>query len=387
MIQKTKVLITDPNYKHSLGILYALTRAGYAVDVISDNVSLLIFSRYITKAPFLENNFKEQSIELFLDFLKKADYDVFLPVGAKSIYLASKYKSEIEKYVKTPLANFEKISFCMDKEKIKQASTSIGLDVAEHWPFASKKELIDQLEGFSYPVVIKGRNEIFKNHPQYADDPSDLLNKINILERIVGEDIFEQIIIEKKILGRGYGFFALYNSGKCIQYFMHKRIREFPPTGGSSTCAESVCDEGLLNSGRTILDFLQWHGVAMVEFKKDEETGKNYVIEINPKFWGSLDLAIECGVDFPTLAVQMALGEKIKTNNQYYVGLKYHWPINGELMHAFFRPKSIPIIFRDFINPNVKNNLILKDPLVIIFSFFSELRSIIFYLKSIVFKK
>ena len=47
-----------------------------------------------------------------------------------------------------------------------------------------------------------------------------------------------------------------------------------------------------------LLDELNWHGVAMVEFKVTED-GTPYLMEINTRFWGSLQLAIDAGVDFP----------------------------------------------------------------------------------------
>ena len=68
---------------------------------------------------------------------------------------------------------------------------------------------------------------------------------------------------------------------------MHQRIREYPITGGSSTCAKSVyCDE-LKRIGLKILKELHWHGVAMVEFKKRTCNGTYVLMESNPNFSGS----------------------------------------------------------------------------------------------------
>ena len=67
---------------------------------------------------------------------------------------------------------------------------------------------------------------------------------------------------------------------------MHRRLREYPVTGGPSALAESIYDPMLMEQGLKLLDNLQWHGVAMVEFKKDERTGRYVLMEINPKFCG-----------------------------------------------------------------------------------------------------
>ena len=93
---------------------------------------------------------------------------------------------------------------------------------------------------------------------------------------------------------------------------MHRRIRERLVMGGPSTCAESVYDSKLLDYGLRVLKNLKWHGVAMVEFKKDSIDGEFKLMEINPKFWGSLDLAIASGVDFPYLLYNMTIRWRYK---------------------------------------------------------------------------
>jgi predicted ATP-grasp superfamily ATP-dependent carboligase len=97
---------------------------------------------------------------------------------------------------------------------------------------------------------------------------------------------------------------------------MHRRLRETPPSGGPSSCAVSIFENDLKSAGIKLLDHLQWHGVAMAEFKRDAKSSQLYLLEINPKFWGSLDLALDSGVDFPALAARVALGGRSATANR-----------------------------------------------------------------------
>ena len=50
-----------------------------------------------------------------------------------------------------------------------------------------------------------------------------------------------------------------------------------------------------------LLSSLNWHGLAMVEFKYNPTTKQAWFIEINPRLWGSVHLAISAGVEFPYL--------------------------------------------------------------------------------------
>lgn len=97
------------------------------------------------------------------------------------------------------------------------------------------------------------------------------------------------------------------NHGELVAYFMHERIHEVPPTGGPSAMATFDDPELIAVGSKVLCGELKWHGVAMVEFKKDVKDDLYKLIQMNPKFWGSLGLSIATGVDFPYLLMQMAV--------------------------------------------------------------------------------
>jgi predicted ATP-grasp superfamily ATP-dependent carboligase len=72
----------------------------------------------------------------------------------------------------------------------------------------------------------------------------------------------------------------------------------------------------------SLLKELQWAGVADVEFMIDPRDGTPKLMEINPRFWSSLYLALECGVDFPWLLVQTALMKRSNPSLVTKKGLK-----------------------------------------------------------------
>lgn len=82
-------------------------------------------------------------------------------------------------------------------------------------------------------------------------------------------------------------------------------------------------EEGIAAT-RRLLDSLRWHGVAMVEFKLDR-TGRLWLMEINARLWGSLQLAIDCGADFPWWLYQLALGSPADPPAHYEIGRRLRW--------------------------------------------------------------
>jgi predicted ATP-grasp superfamily ATP-dependent carboligase len=140
-------------------------------------------------------------------------------------------------------------------------------------------------------------------------------------------------LIQAQVVGRGVGVNTVWQDGKPLAWFSHRRLRELDPRGGRSTAAESIaCDERMVESARRMLDALAWHGVAMVEFKWDEATDTFALLEINGRFWGSLPLALAAGVDFPYYLYQIAVGDTPEPPPSYPLGVVARDPV-GELKH------------------------------------------------------
>jgi predicted ATP-grasp superfamily ATP-dependent carboligase len=136
--------------------------------------------------------------------------------------------------------------------------------------------------------------------------------------------------------------FVLCDRGRVRTAFAHRRLREKPPSGGVSVLCESVApDPHLIEQAATLLGPLRWHGVAMLEYKQDRRTGQPFLLEVNGRFWGSLQLAVDAGVDFPYLAYQLALGQPLIAPATYRVGVKSRWLL-GDLDHLVSRMRSKP---------------------------------------------
>src|SRR6266704_452421 len=148
------------------------------------------------------------------------------------------------------------------------------------------------------------------------------------------------VLLQRQVEGVGEGFFALRWRGRTVAMFAHRRLREKPPTGGVSVYRESIpLDAALVGPGLRLLDALGWNGVAMIECKREPETGRQVVMEINGRFWGSLQLAIDSGVDFPSLLVRCATGESVPEHRDYRVGVRSRW-FWGDVDQLYLRLKA-----------------------------------------------
>lgn len=89
-----------------------------------------------------------------------------------------------------------------------------------------------------------------------------------------------------------YGFFALVNRGKIIQYYMHKRIVTRPRTGGVTVVsAVHPSIEQIVSDSKKLLESVEYSGLVMLEWMLDPYTEEYKVIECNPRLWGSFLLS------------------------------------------------------------------------------------------------
>jgi len=149
--------------------------------------------------------------------------------------------------------------------------------------------------------------------------------------------------------GEALGVSLLFNgNAEPRALFVHKRLREYPLRGGPSTLRESVVRPTVAELGTRLLRALNWYGVAMVEFKVDPRDGVPKLMEVNPKLWGSLSLAIASGVDFPALLYRLAIEGDIEPVFDYRVGVRCRFLL-GDVLHFLANPDRFrlqPSFFR-----------------------------------------
>jgi len=283
--------------------------------------------------------------------LQNRQHDVLLPIGWEASYYVSKYIDALTPYVEIPIVNYRTMSIAANKDLTMSYAENVGVTTPKTYFPKTSEDIEGLVQEQEFPYVVKGSTD--SGAVSYANDLQELKTSFEKLKQT-------RPIIQEYIEGYGCGYFALYDHGKCVAEFMHKRIREFPPTGGPSVVARSYFSPALRKQGRRLLDNLRWHGVAMVEFKKDIKDGKYKLMEVNPKFWGSLELAIASGVDFPYLAYKLAKGESIPPQTNYRKDVVFRWPFPGDFLNAL-STHTFSRFISSFGDSRIHDDILLSD--------------------------
>jgi predicted ATP-grasp superfamily ATP-dependent carboligase len=216
---------------------------------------------------------------------------------------------------------------------------SLGIACPATYMLCEHDRIEDVAVRVQYPVVIKPRWSRYQRGSgwvqgtvQYAQDANELTRKYREIDSRL-----PQPLVQETILGEGRGVFLLLWDGELKAAFCHRRLREKPPSGGVSVLCESIpLDDDLVGQSLALLKAIGWQGVAMVEFKVDQRDGRAKLMEINGRFWGSLQLAVDAGMDFPVMLYRLATGENVASQFSYRVGVKTRWLL-GDLDQLLIR--------------------------------------------------
>jgi len=366
----TGVLVTDGHWRKTLAVVRSLGRKGIPVTVGERTfLNTSFFSKYCSRRIVYPSprRYPDPFIEFLLEEIKNNRTCCLFPMEEETLLLVARFRSEISKYTTLLIPDLEKIEFVRDKGKLLRFAESHGIPIPKtlYSLENNKPDMVRDGNPASYvvqgPAVIKPRISSGSFGIAYVNGGEDLFS---LYQRVHARYPFP--LVQDWIPDGGgiFGVSALFDEASNVKAaFVHKKLRMYPVKGGPSTLREGVDHPQIMELGLSLLKSLKWVGVALVEFKVDPRDGVPKLMEVNPRFWGSLQLAIDSGVDFPYLIFKMARGETFQPVLHYEAGRRCRWLLWGDILHFVTNPHRFslhPSFFR-FFEPKTSYDIISKE--------------------------
>jgi predicted ATP-grasp superfamily ATP-dependent carboligase len=343
-----KALVTDGNQRSALAVTRSLGRRGISVVVGEEEpVSLAGSSRHCRRRVTYPSPYRDrEGFRSFLaDFVAREGVDLVVPVSDVTTAAVSLDQERLGHHTALAVPPFEAFETVTDKASALEAAARLGIRIPTTHVVDGVAGLAGIAGRIQYPAVVKpARSRILTSRGWSATRVHYALSEVELYRLYEQTDYLasHRSLIQERIVGPGVGLFVLFDRGRLLTAFAHRRLREKPPSGGVSVLCESVpAPDELREDARRLLGRLGWHGVAMLEYKQDGLGGDRYLIEVNGRFWGSLQLAVDAGVDFPYLSCQLALGRSPDVPTSYRVGMRNRWLL-GDLDHLLSRLLHAP---------------------------------------------
>ncbi len=334
-------LVLDGDERSALAVTRSLGRRGVAVTVAAPHpASLAGASRYAGRRIVLPDVMATPDA-LAAALVVHADREpgeVWFPLTDASLAVVDSVRDRLQG-VSLPLPSSEALAVAWDKARLLAIATQAGVATPRTWMPENAAEVRALAPDLQFPVVLKPRRSRWRSaggfitgEVAYVHAAADLAAAWQRLAASMPAPL-----IQERVPGYGLGVFVLADRGRIVASFAHRRLREKPPSGGVSVLRTSIAvPPELAAAAERLIAALAWHGVGMIEFKVDTRDGRARLMEVNPRFWGSLQLAVDAGVDFPWLTFQLARGEIPAPVRRYRLGVRSRWEL-GDLDHLLIR--------------------------------------------------
>lgn len=262
-----------------------------------------------------EDEFKNRLIEI----IKKGNFFTVISFSDQTTEILSKNKDLLSKYTNIYQPDYEQIKSVINKKITYKIADECGVSVPKTYKY-DINTIKDDYNNFSYPLVIKPAKKIewVNGKTKYYKIVNEnyIWNKDEFLDKFFSfYKKNKNFMLQEYIDGRGEGYFALIKNKEPLLQFAHQRIREYPVTGGASTYRKSINYEKLAEISKSMIEVLDWYGPIMFEYKYSSQRKKHYLMEINGRFWGSLPLAINNGLNYANGLMDLLENRQIQDIN------------------------------------------------------------------------
>jgi predicted ATP-grasp superfamily ATP-dependent carboligase len=325
-----KIFVTDANSTKALAIIRSLGTEYEVFAGSTDSIALGRFSKYCRKYIRYKEGSKNFIPEI-LNICKANEVDILITPEEQSSFLVAKNKIIFaENDIITTIAGFDAIKACMNKPQTLDNAQKVGIPFPRTEFVNSIDDVFDAAGRLGYPIVIRpvtshywtGNYFIRTGSVCYAKNKEEL-----------------EIAFNKQDLNLPLPFLQEYFGGKGVSVLLamdenndvcavaaQEGIREYKPTGGTLAVRRSIkVNETLLSYSSNLLKKIGYNGgVAEVEFRVSDNMKNVSLVEVNPRFWATVQGAINAGVDFPKILVRNVLKKEIPEPH-YEVGVVTRW--------------------------------------------------------------
>ena len=252
------------------------------------------------------------------------NYDVVFGVGDAEVLALSETRAQWPAAL--PYPEHAVVVACIDKGGFVAAARAAGLRTPE-------EHALDALPDGPGDLVVKQRLNGLpgagKILARRLADPHEARAYAQDMQRAGGEPLVQEAL-DGELLAL---VLLLAPDGRLVAAAQQRADRIFPPDTGISTRARTEpVDRDLAQRAVQMLRSLGWWGLVELQFI-DPVSGRPALIDLNARFYGSLALAVEAGVNFPDLWARLSAGLPALPPVEARSGVGYQW-LEGDLRRA-----------------------------------------------------
>lgn len=286
--------------RSALAAVRALSAAGYLPVVgTSDKDSLAAASRHAAGSFPLPDPVSEGFAAAVADRASKT--------GAVAVFASSD---------DALLALEPQLNSLLDKSLLADSSAAAGLQVAPTIKYPTARDLVAAGDTAPYPAVIKPTIKQPGLPPYAAAGPNEVLV----------DDHIGEVIAQPFLEGKRDAICGVMWSGTLVASVRQEYVRTWPRVCGTGSSAVVVPPDPERTAA--LAQLLSGHnGIFQAQFIGGT------LIDLNPRVYGSMALAVGAGLNLPAIVCRLSTGETVDAI-PIQVGSSYRW-IEGDLRNRW----------------------------------------------------
>ena len=324
--------------------------------VSSGSLPFGLRSRYASANYVLPESSQSEFEAGLLELLERERPDVFLPLGNRSTFIASKHRVQLRAAMRVSVPPVDAFLAAYKKDFCAAECHKLGIPAPALYSLGQAMDVLEMDR--EAILVVKPDSDV--SGAAGVNYVRDRIQLAAAVRECVAR--FHGAVIQEYIPGGAQAMhsvmLAFAGDGQLMAAFTAQKLKQSPTMGGTTVVSRSTANARLV---KQVLPFFQkwrWCGVAEVELKADSRTGESKVIEINPRFPGYLRFPIECGLDFPVIVTSVgSQGEVVPLLfPSYRVGVEYRNPklLLANFLSSLHSPRHGEGEFRGNIQDLVK---------------------------------
>lgn len=311
------------------GVIRGLGERGVPVLALDENPNPHFHSRYCTGLRCPDPKLEPEAFAAFLSDLgaRFKTPPVLYMMEDLYVWLAHRYRAQIEPYFRFSFVSEETLENCLDKRLTFQVAETIGVPLPRTFYPKDVRELME-LEGqIPLPAIIKpivarfdfrtgeaskicSFPKVFASKAVRADTFPELVRQF---QRVAALEI--DVCVQEEIPGGQdllYGSTLYANAdSEALGIFIRTKLRQTPADFGTMTLGRAIASEEVRETSVRMAKALGFKGICGMEYKYDPRDGQYKFLEINPRGELWMNLANHCGVNLPYLKYRDLIGDPI----------------------------------------------------------------------------
>lgn len=364
---KTSILIPDAENYLLIHVLNCLAQIDtvtiYAMTV---EHSWATYSRHIEKnTVFSEASTGLKRIENINVELLERDIDIIMPIHDDCIKDLIVYREHLTNHEKIiVLPSYDVYKIVTNKGRFSAHLETHGIPAPKSGVLKRESFQMYTQFGFDFPFIIKPASNSHGGLGVVLVDSEMTLQKY-----MDTYPEFDEFVVQEYIEGDDWGCSVLCKGGKIKAYSLqrttiHEKKRFSPAIG-----VELVHDTRPLEMIAQLLHSLKWDGVAHIDMRYNIATKSFVIIEMNARYWASIEASMVGGINFPYLHLLVSLGRDFPLptyRSMEYLKLKgvlYRLKKNGRVLFNF-----------KFLKSNTELGAVSRDVMPSLFRMLASIR-------------